>query len=73
MTAAIMGMGVLRTVLVQVLVIVGMGMVMLMGVGMLVGMGNAVVGVFVGMRMLVVMGVTAGNMIVMQVHSIRSL
>ena len=58
----------------EVVVVMGMGMVVGMAVGVLMGMGNAVMGVFVGMGvgMLVVMS-TAGHMVVMDVHGKSSL
>ena len=44
-------------------------MVMFVGVDMLVGMGNTVVGVLVGMGVLMLVGmVTAGNMIMVNMH-----
>jgi hypothetical protein len=69
MTVAIVGVGMLGTLVVQMVVVVRMLVAMLMAVGMLVGMGHTVVGVLMGMgmRMLVVMAVTA-DMIVMQMH-----
>jgi len=43
-----------------------------MGMAVLMGVGNTVVSVLMGMGMLVVMGMTAGNMIVMNVHNVYS-
>ena len=67
-TAAVMAVGMLCAFGMEMLVVVGMNMVMLMGMGMGVAVGNAVVGVLVGMGMLVVMDMTAGYMVVMNVH-----
>jgi hypothetical protein len=65
---AVMGMGVLRALLVQMVVLMGMHMVMLVSMVVGVGMGHTVVGVLVGMGvgMFVVVG---AHMIVMNVHS----
>ena len=54
--------------------VVGMGMVMVVFVAvcMLVGMGHAIVGVFMGVGMFVVMAMTA-HMIVMDMHRESSL
>ena len=61
------------TVIVQMLVSVGMLVRMFVRVGMLMGVGNTVVGVRMGMGMFVMVAViTAGNMIMMNVHSIFS-
>jgi hypothetical protein len=61
----VMGM----VVTVEVIVLMGMHMVMAVGVGMLVGVGNTVMGVLMRMGMAVVVVVmTAGNMIMIQMH-----
>ena len=67
MTAAVMGMGVLCAVVVQMLVGMGMGVTVLVGVGMLVGMGHAVMGVLMGM--LVGMGMFV-FMVVLQMNGV---
>jgi hypothetical protein len=71
-TAAIMRMGMLCAVIVQMLVLMGMGMIVGVGVGMFMGMGNTVVGVFVCMGMLMVVGMLT-QVIVMQMHNIAPL
>jgi len=75
LTAAVVGMGMLRTLGVEVVVVMGMLVGMLMGVGMLMAVGHTVMGVLVGMGMgmLVVMIVMmTADMIVMQMHKYRS-
>lgn len=71
LTFAAMGMVVGMGMIVQMVVVMGVYMVMLMGVLMRMGMGNTVmgvlVGVFMGMRMLVLRS-TAGNVIFVDVH-----
>ncbi len=71
LTFAAMGMVVGMGMIVQMVVVMGVYMVMLMDVGMRMGMGNTVmgvlVGVFMGMRMLVLRS-TAGNVIFVDVH-----
>ena len=57
------------TVSVEMIVVMGMGVIVLVCVGMLVGVGNTVVGVLVGMGMFVVVGVFAAcHVIVMNMH-----
>ena len=75
LTAAVVGMGMLRTLGVEVVVVMGMLVGMLMGMGMLMAVGHTVMGVLVGMGMgmLVVMIVMmTADMIVMQMHKYRS-
>ena len=67
LVAALVGMGVLGAMVMEMIMGVGMRMIVGMGMGMLVGVSNTVVGVLMGMGMLVVMGMTA-DMIVMQMH-----
>ena len=67
MAAAVVGMGVLRALGMEMLMGVGMLMVVDVSMGMLMGVGMSVVGVLMGMSMLVVTGVTA-DVIVMQMH-----
>ena len=69
MTAAVMGVVMLVTVVMQMLMAVGMLMVMVMHMAMLMGMGNTVMGVLMGMGMLVVMAVAmTADVIVIQMH-----
>ena len=66
-----MAVGMIMAVLVEVLMLMGMVMGMLVGMDMLVGVGNTVVGVLVGVGMFVVVAV-ATHMIVMDMHKNRS-
>ena len=67
---AVVAVGVGIAVVMQMLVAVGMLVRMFVSVDVLVGVGHTVVGVLMGMRMLVLVNmVTAGNMIVMKMHS----
>jgi hypothetical protein len=72
LTAALVGVVVGMVMTVEMVMLMGMGMVVAVGMLMGVGMGVAVVGVLVGMGVGVVKGMTAGNMIVMDMHSSSS-
>ena len=66
---AVMGVGVLSAMVVEMLVVMGMGMIVSVCVVVCMAVGHTVVGMFMGMGvgMFVVMGMTA-HMIVMQMH-----
>ena len=68
-TAAVMGMVMGVTVLMQMIMLMGMDMIVGMGMIVLVGMGNTVMGMLVGMGMVMFMVVAAaGDVVVMDVH-----
>ena len=62
-----MGMVVGSTLCVEVIVVVGMGVIMTVFVGMRMGVSDTVMGMLMGVCMLVVVAVTA-DMIVVQMH-----
>jgi hypothetical protein len=66
-SGAIVAMGMLHALGMEMIVVMGMGMVMLVGMAVGMGMGHAVVGVLVGVGMFMVMGMTT-DMIMMQMH-----
>ena len=70
MAAAVMGVGMLRTLVVQMVMLMGMAVIVLVDMIVGMGMGHTVVGVLVGMGvgMFVVVAV-ATNMIVIKMHS----
>ena len=65
---AIVGMGMLHTLCMKMVVLVGMCVVMLMGMVVGMAVGNTVVGVLMGVGM--GMLVAVANVIVMDVHSV---
>ena len=65
---AVMGVGMLRAVGVEVGVIVGMFVVVGMLMGMGVGVGNAVMGMLVGMGVLMLVVMAAGHVVGIDMH-----
>ena len=73
-TCTFVAMVVGLSIVMQMVVGMGMGMLMAVFMGMLVGVRNTVVGMLVGMGMtMTVVVVTAGNMIVMNMHKLTPL
>ena len=69
MTGAFVAVVVLSALGMEVIVVMGMGMIVTVCMGVGMGVSNTVMGVFVGMGVLVVMGMTAGNQILMNMHN----